>query len=129
MHDPQETPLIETAEETRVPTARWYHDRDGQFWNFSKADGGLRVENEDGTFGRPIPSWVAKDDFAVVPCDPDVCVILDEFERLKGALRHSADPDAMDDFRKLRGSVMRIVRVAKHQQQALAAIETKKEEA
>lgn len=105
--------MVPVAEsENRVPTPRWYYDGDGQFWNFSKSDGGLRVENEDGTFGRPIPSWVAKDDFGVKPCDAETSAVLDEFEKLKKIAQTGYGAD-MDTFRALRANVMRIVRLAK----------------
>lgn len=101
--------VVMAEPQERVQSARWYHDRDGQFWHISKADGGLRVENEDGTFGRPVPSWVARDEFGVQPCDPDVAAVLDEFEKLKKVLDPSIHGTDMRVFRNLRENVLRIV--------------------
>lgn len=113
---------VQNETEEPVLSGTWFRDAAGDLWNLNKAEGGLRVEKRDGTFGKVVPTWVAREDYGVEPVDADEALVLDEFEALKSQIiKYHGE---MDDFRDLRAKVVSIVRLAKAQQARIAIEQT-----
>lgn len=94
--------------------SRWYRDTDNELWRFSKAEGGVQHETENGRFGKSIPLWVAKEECGLEEVDSDESLVLNEFSKL------NIDPHSFNEYRRIRDAVIGIVRITKGQESAKA---------